>query len=72
MRWFTAMPKTKMLTELNAALSSCVHNVSESTDEQLDQALQIVERAYIHIVIEQGLRSQDTGVSRLAVVTEQR
>jgi hypothetical protein len=65
------MLKTKMLTELNAALSSCVHSVSEATDKQLDEALQIVERAYIHIVIEQGLRSRDTGVSRLTVVTEQ-
>lgn len=65
------MLKTKMLTELNAALTSCVSSVSEATDKQLDDALQIVERAYIHIVIEQGLRSRDISVSRLAVVTDQ-
>lgn len=48
---------TKRTTSLDRFLESEIHQLSERTDEDLRIMLRLLERAYLHIKIEQNLRA---------------
>lgn len=45
-------------TRLDKFLDAEIHSISERTDEELQVMLRLLERAYVHVRIEQGLRSR--------------
>lgn len=45
-----------MITDLDREVSKLIVKISEIPDEDLINMSRIVERAYIHILVEQGLR----------------
>jgi hypothetical protein len=45
-----------MITNLDDSLSVLIAKISEISDEDLIVMARIVERAYIHVLVEQGLR----------------
>jgi hypothetical protein len=53
-------------TELTRTLTPVISTLSEINDKDLRMFLQIVERAYVHALIEEELRSGRLGVSRVA------
>lgn len=57
-----------MISTLQHHASELVSHISELTDEDLRVILQVIERTYIHVLIEQGLRGKEdlSGVSRIA------
>jgi hypothetical protein len=57
-----------MTTELDREISSLIEKISVMPDEDLINMLKIIERAYIHILVEQGLRVKvdSCSVSRIA------
>lgn len=61
---------TTTITELDNALNSTVHALSERTATELADLVKMLERAYVHVLIEQNLRvngeTRVTGVSILA------
>ena len=50
------------MTDLSKALEDHVRNLSELTDEQINTAILVIDRAYMHTMIEKHLR-QSTSVS---------
>ncbi len=60
---------TTTITDLDRALNSVIHNLSELTATQLADLNKTLERAYVHVLIEQHLRVNDgvdvAGVSLL-------
>ena len=57
-----------MITDLDREVSKLIVKISEIPDEDLINMSRIVERAYIHILVEQGLRVKvdSCSVSRIA------
>jgi hypothetical protein len=57
-----------MITNLDREVSRLIVKISEIPDEDLVHMSRIVERAYIHILVEQGLRVKvdSCSVSRIA------
>ena len=57
-----------MITNLDREVSRLIVKISEIPDEDLVNMSRIVERAYIHILVEQGLRVKvdSCSVSRIA------
>ena len=57
-----------MITDFDREVSRLIGKISEIPDEDLVSMSRIVERAYIHILVEQGLRAQtdSASVSRIA------
>jgi hypothetical protein len=57
-----------MITDLDREVSRLIVKISEIPDEDLVNMSRIVERAYIHILVEQGLRVKvdSCSVSRIA------
>lgn len=57
-----------MITDLDKEVSRLIEKISEIPDEDLVSMSRIVERAYIHILVEQGLRVEvdSCSVSRIA------
>jgi hypothetical protein len=49
--------KKKTLTNLSALLDEEIRALSELPDEDLDSMMLVIERAYIHTMIEKSLRS---------------
>lgn len=47
------------LIDVKGTLDTIVSTVSEMTDEELISAQLLIERAYVHIMIERSLRSGD-------------
>lgn len=45
-----------MTSNLDSAISEMIGSLSELTDQELILVSRIIERAYIHILVEQGLR----------------
>lgn len=57
----------KTLTNLSAVLDEEIKSLSVLTDDDLQAMLAVIERAYIHTMIEISLRTNpDAGVSREA------
>jgi len=56
-----------MTTDLDNAINKIVNKISEIPEEELIVISRIIERAYIHILVEQGLRVniQPTSVSHI-------
>jgi hypothetical protein len=52
-----SMKKKKILTNLSALLDEEIRALSELPDEDLDSMMLVIERAYIHTMIEKSLRS---------------
>ena len=48
---------TTRTSNLDRFLEAEIHELSERTDEDLRNMLRILERAYLHVQIEQGLRN---------------
>jgi hypothetical protein len=57
-----------MITDFDDAISGMIEKISEIPNEDLINMSRIVERAYIHILVEQGLRVKvdSCSVSRIA------
>lgn len=57
-----------MTSDLDSAVSGLIETISEISDEDLIVVARIIERAYIHVLVEQGLRVKvdHMGVSQLA------
>lgn len=51
-------------SSLDRFLDAEIHEISERSDEELMTMLRILERAYTHIRIEQGLRSHGESLPR--------
>lgn len=45
-----------MITDLDREVSKLIEKISEIPDEDLINMSRIIERAYIHVLVEQGLR----------------
>jgi hypothetical protein len=59
--------RMKTLTNLSAVLDEEIKSLSILTDDDLQAMLAVIERAYIHTMIEISLRTHpDQGVSREA------
>jgi hypothetical protein len=52
------------LTNLSNVLDKEIHELSVMTDENLNLLMLVVERAYIHTLIEKQLRANHVGVSQ--------
>jgi len=52
------------LTNLSNVLDKEIHELSAMTDENLNLLMLVVERAYIHTLIEKQLRVSHVGVSQ--------
>lgn len=57
-----------MITDLDREVSKLIGKISEIPDEDLINMSRIIERAYIHVLVEQGLRVKvdSCSVSRIA------
>jgi hypothetical protein len=53
----------RILTNLSNVLDKEIHELSAMTDENLNLLMLVVERAYIHTLIEKQLRANYVGVS---------
>lgn len=47
---------TRKMTNIGSVLEQQIHVLSEMSDPDLSLLIQQLERAYIHVLIEQGLR----------------
>ena len=56
---------TTKTTDLDRFLNAQIHELSERSDEELRSMLRMIERAYSHIRIEQGLREHGESLRRL-------
>jgi len=62
---------TTMMTELDKALNEVINSISELTPRDLANLLKMVERAYVHVLIEQNLRvNEGTKVAGVSHITE--
>ena len=62
---------TMMMTELDKALNEVINSISELTPRDLANLLKMVERAYVHVLIEQNLRvNEGTKVASVSHITE--
>ena len=52
------------MTELANVLDREIHELSAMSDEHLDLLALVIERAYVHTLIEKQLRAHHTGVSQ--------
>lgn len=48
--------RTKMTTDARRVIEEQIHNITSLTDEDLLTLERLVERAYVHIMIERHLR----------------
>lgn len=53
---------TTTITDLDRALNTVIHNLSELTASDLADLNKTLERAYVHVLIEQHLRVNDGAV----------
>ena len=51
---------TKKTTSIDAILTEQIHRLSEMTAEELQALNHALERAYVHVMIEQALRDRPT------------
>jgi hypothetical protein len=60
---------TTTITDLDRSINTVIHNLSELTPAELSDLNRMLERAYVHVLIEQHLRVNDgaqvAGVSLL-------
>ena len=62
---------TTMMTELDKALNEVINSISELTPRDLANLLKMVERAYVHVLIEQNLRvNEGTKVAGVSHIIE--
>lgn len=54
---------TKKTTSVDAFLADQIHRLSEMTSEELQTLTHSIERAYIHVMIEQALRDRRVAVA---------
>lgn len=57
----------KMMSDLQDAVDACVARLSELSTGEVDHMVRVLERGYVHAMVEQNLRSHEAavGVSRL-------
>lgn len=55
-----------MTTSLEHSLSGLIENLALMTDDDLMELFRVLERSYIHVLVEQGLRLRPCSVSRIA------
>lgn len=51
---------TKKTTSIDAVINEQIHRLSEMTREELQALNHALERAYVHVMIEQALRDRST------------
>lgn len=59
--------RTRTVTDLAATLDACVTRVGEMPDDELMESSLLVERALVHMLVEQQLR-MNASVSHLRAV----
>lgn len=60
------------MIDLDEALNHHIHRLSEMSEEELGNAARLIERAHIHLLIEQGLRTNARAVKDLGVSSKTR
>lgn len=62
--WLTIMKmKMKTPSDIDDALSDMVHRLSEFSNRDILALHNVLERAYVHVMVEVALRDADRGVS---------
>jgi len=55
-----------MITDFEDSLNGMVDNLALMNDDDLTEMFRLVERSYIHVLVEQGLRLRSCSVSQIA------
>ena len=55
-----------MTTNLEHSLSGLIDNLAAMDDDDLTELFRLIERSYIHVLVEQGLRLRSCSVSKIA------
>jgi len=55
-----------MITDFEDSLNGMIDNLALMNDDDLTEMFRLVERSYIHVLVEQGLRLRPCSVSQIA------